>query len=82
MLSLTPRDPFHPHAPSRLTLLQLSRFRADREVKEPPQPGFGYEKVSLPQPIGFDDPMRLDAFLHAVRWGLADAQVDFLEDTA
>jgi len=29
------------------------------------------EKVALPQPIGFDAPDRLDAFLDAVRWGAA-----------
>jgi superfamily II DNA or RNA helicase len=29
------------------------------------------EKVSLPQPTGFDPPDRLDAFLDAVRWGAA-----------
>lgn len=27
------------------------------------------EKVALPEPTGFDDPERLDAFLDAVRWG-------------
>jgi ERCC4-related helicase len=29
------------------------------------------EKVALPEPTGFDDPERLDAFLDAVRWGAA-----------
>jgi superfamily II DNA or RNA helicase len=29
------------------------------------------EKVSLPEPTGFDPPSRLDAFLDAVRWGAA-----------
>ena len=29
------------------------------------------EKVSLPEPTGFDPPDRLDAFLDAVRWGAA-----------
>lgn len=33
------------------------------------------EKVALPQPTGFDDPARLDAFLDAVRWG-ASSQAD------
>jgi len=28
-----------------------------------------YEKLGLPEPSGFDDPSRLDAFLDAVRWG-------------
>ena len=27
------------------------------------------EKVALPDPTGYDDPIRLDAFLDAVRWG-------------
>lgn len=29
------------------------------------------EKVALPDPTGYDDPIRLDAFLDAVRWGAA-----------
>lgn len=28
-----------------------------------------YEKMELPEPVGFDEPRRLDAFLDAVRWG-------------
>jgi len=28
-----------------------------------------HEKMALPEPVGFDDPARLDAFLDAVRWG-------------
>src|SRR5688500_6355051 len=31
------------------------------------------EKASLPEPVGFDDPARLDAFLDAVRWGAASS---------
>ncbi|EDX86043.1 Helicase conserved C-terminal domain protein [Synechococcus sp. PCC 7335] len=30
-----------------------------------------YEKAELPEPVGFDSPERLDAFLDAVRWGAA-----------
>ena len=30
-----------------------------------------YESAELPEPIGFDRPERLDAFLDAVRWGAA-----------
>src|SRR5687768_10483044 len=30
-----------------------------------------YEKVEPPEPTGFDEPERLDAFLDAVRWGAA-----------
>ena len=29
------------------------------------------EKVALPDPTGYDEPIRLDAFLDAVRWGAA-----------
>ena len=32
---------------------------------------FVHEKMALPEPVGFDDPRRLDAFLDAVRWGAA-----------
>jgi SNF2 family DNA or RNA helicase len=32
-----------------------------------------HEKVMLPEPTGFDDPARLDAFLDAVRWGAVAA---------
>jgi hypothetical protein len=28
-----------------------------------------HEKMALPEPTGFDQPARLDAFLDAVRWG-------------
>jgi len=31
------------------------------------------ERVALPDPTGFDDPERLDAFLDAVRWGAASS---------
>jgi len=31
------------------------------------------EKVALPEPTGFDNPERLDAFLDAVRWGAASS---------
>ena len=30
-----------------------------------------HEKLALPEPAGFDEPARLDAFLDAVRWGAA-----------
>src|SRR5215204_7665173 len=32
-----------------------------------------FEKASLPDITGFDDPKRLDAFLDAVRWGAASS---------
>ena len=31
------------------------------------------DKVALPEPTGFDNPERLDAFLDAVRWGAASS---------
>ena len=30
-----------------------------------------HDKMALPEPVGFDEPARLDAFLDAVRWGSA-----------
>jgi len=30
-----------------------------------------HERAELPEPTGFDEPKRLDAFLDAVRWGAA-----------
>lgn len=35
-----------------------------------------YDKVTLPEPVGFDDPTRLDAFLDAVRWGAISSADD------
>lgn len=38
------------------------------------------EKMELPEPVGFDPPQRLDAFLDAVRWGaIASADVRALQ---
>lgn len=38
------------------------------------EPGtYVHEKMELPQPTGFDQPARLDAFLDAVRWGAASS---------
>ena len=38
------------------------------------------EGIELPEPTGFDPPKRLDAFLHAVRWGaIASADVRALQ---
>jgi len=39
-----------------------------------------FEKGALPEPAGFDEPARLDAFLHAVRWGaVSSADVKALQ---
>jgi len=36
--------------------------------------------VTLPEPTGFDDPIRLDAFLDAVRWGaVSNANVQAIQ---
>jgi hypothetical protein len=41
------------------------------------EPGaHAYEKVGLPEPTAFDDPVRLDAFLDAVRWGAVSSADD------
>ena len=41
------------------------------------EPGaHAYEKVALPEPTAFDDPVRLDAFLDAVRWGAISSADD------
>ncbi|MFC1600822.1 DISARM system SNF2-like helicase DrmD [Candidatus Sumerlaeota bacterium] len=32
-----------------------------------------FEKMALPEPTGFDDPIRLDAFLNAVIWGASSS---------
>ena len=32
-----------------------------------------YEKMELPTPTGFDEPVKLDAFLDAVRWGASSS---------
>ena len=38
------------------------------------------EKVGLPEPVGFDSPKRLDAFLDAVQWGaVSSADVKVLQ---
>ena len=34
------------------------------------------EKAAMPQPTAFDDPLRLDAFLDAVRWGAVSSADD------
>lgn len=35
-----------------------------------------HEKSTLPEPTGFDDPKRLQAFLDAVRWGAISQRDD------
>ncbi len=41
------------------------------------EPGaHAYEKIGLPEPVAFDEPARLDAFLDAVRWGAISSADD------
>ena len=41
------------------------------------EPGaHAYEKLALPQPTQFDDPVQMDAFLDAVRWGAISSADD------
>jgi SNF2 family DNA or RNA helicase len=44
------------------------------------EPGAGIiERNSLPEPVGFDEPQKLDTFLNAVRWGaVSNAEVTTL----
>jgi hypothetical protein len=58
-------------------LVSLSSIEDDALGEEPQviweiEPGAHvHEKMALPEPVGFDEPERLDAFLDAVQWGAA-----------
>ncbi len=60
-------------------LVTLSSIEDDAEGEELQviwelEPGAcSYEKIELPSPTGFDEAVRLDAFLDAVRWGAASS---------
>lgn len=62
-------------AQSRQHLISLSSVEDDAlgevlEVIWELEPGArAFERMALPEPCGFDEPRRLDAFLDAVRWG-------------
>ena len=77
--SALPNDPLR-HARSQTAhLISLSSVEDDGlgeelEVIWELEPGAQtIEKVALPHPTGFDDPIRLDAFLDAVRWGASSS---------
>ncbi len=74
-----PASPLLPKATPPQSLVLLSSIEDDGLGEELQviwelEPGTQvYERVELPQPTGFDDPARLDAFLDAVRWGAASS---------
>ncbi len=68
-------DHLKPDATGRQHLVTLSSVEDDglgeelRVVWEFEPGARALEKGALPEPAGFDEPRRLDAFLDAVRWG-------------
>jgi SNF2 family DNA or RNA helicase len=75
--STLPASPLRPSDNSAQHLVSLSSVEDDALGEELQviwelEPGAQViEKVALPEPVGFDPPDRLDAFLDAVRWGAA-----------
>jgi hypothetical protein len=73
--STLPDSPLRPSGNGAQHLISLSSIEDDALGEELQvfweiEPGAKViEKVALPDPTGFDDPIRLDAFLDAVRWG-------------
>lgn len=73
--SALPQNGFHPLKEEPQHLVTLSSVEDDALGEELQviweiEPGAKiHEKTTLPEPAGFDDPRRLDAFLDAVRWG-------------
>lgn len=64
-----------------LTSIEDDALGEELEVVWEIEPGARVlERAGLPQPDGFDNPARLDAFLHAVRWGaITDADYQTLQ---
>lgn len=84
--SALPTDPLSPHANGQQHLVTLSSVEDDalgeelRVVWELEPGARVLEKAALPEPNGFDEPRRLDAFLDAVRWGaISSANVRALQ---
>jgi ERCC4-related helicase len=75
--STLPLDPLHSGDSTPQHLVSLSSVEDDALGEELQviweiEPGaLLVERDALPQPTGFDDPQRFDAFLDAVRWGAA-----------
>ena len=84
--SSLPPDPLRPHDPTPQHCVTLSSVEDDALGEELQviweiEPGsLLVEGSALPQPTGFDDPHRFDAFMDAVRWGaIASADVRALQ---
>lgn len=84
--STLPPDPLKVHDPTpqhRVTLSSVEDDALGEELQVIWEIEPGAQKVegsTLPQPDGFDDPQRFDAFLDAVRWGaIASADVRALQ---
>lgn len=75
--STLPANPLHPSRNGAQHLVSLSSIEDDALGEELQviweiEPGARViDRVALPEPVGFDPPDRLDAFLDAVRWGAA-----------
>jgi superfamily II DNA/RNA helicase len=84
--SALPPDPLRAGSNGQQHLVTLSSVEDDAlgeelQVVWELEPGARVlEKAALPEPTGFDDPRRLDAFLDAVRWGaISSANVRALQ---
>ena len=78
-----PHDPDPPPPQHLVTLTSIEDDALGEEVKVfwEVEPGARIlERAGLPKVEGFDDPQKLRAFLHAVRWGaITDADFDALQ---
>ena len=84
--SVLPPDQLRPDSNGQQHLVTLSSVEDDamgeelRVVWELEPGARALEKAALPEPVGFDEPRRLDAFLDAVRWGaISSADVRALQ---
>ena len=84
--STLPPDPLKSYDPTpqhRVTLASVEDDALGEELQVIWELELGAQVVEgsdLPQPIGFDDPLRFDAFMDAVRWGaIASADVRALQ---
>ena len=86
LASALPSDPLHTSKNTIQHLVSLNCIEDDTlgeslQVIWELEPGTRVdEKVGLPEPVGFDSPRRLDAFLDAVQWGaVSSADVKALQ---